>query len=272
MTQPRTQDTLLLPIEFQTRDQTGPRNDLVAVEAPLEVRFHGHAVTVLMRTPGHDEDLVRGFLFCEGIIRSVDEIECMLQAEQSSEEPAGTVIDVHFRLGHKHPGLGRFFYRSASCGVCGKNSIASLEIDAKPLRTYPRIQSELLSSLPDTLRASQMNFEKTGGVHASGLFRPDGELIALREDVGRHNALDKLIGWALVERLLPLDNHILVVSGRVSFELVQKAVVASIPVLAAVGAPTSLAVELANRFELTLVGFLRPASMNVYANFGRIRF
>ena len=232
--------------------------DDVALEAPLEIRFAGRPATVLMRTPGHDEELVRGFLFSEGIITRADDILSMRRPDDLSGPLVGNVIDVQFSATHRRPGLDRSFFSSASCGVCGKRSIESLEMKAARLESAIKVRREVLTSLPGRLKAAQPTFALTGGVHASGLFTPDGELVAVREDVGRHNALDKLIGWALDENLVPLDEYLLLLSGRVSYELVQKAVMASLPIMAAVGAPSSLAVDLAERFNLTLVGFLRP--------------
>jgi FdhD protein len=162
--------------------------------------------------------------------------------------------------------LDREFYSNASCGVCGKKTIESLEVKGTIAKSTLRVRGSLLNNLPDRLRDAQTTFARTGGVHASGLFTPEGDLVVLREDVGRHNALDKIIGWALAAGRLPLSNHVLLVSGRVSYEIVQKAVVAGIPFIAAVGAPSSLAVDLAERFHLTLVGFLKRDSMNVYAH------
>ena len=271
MNSPQDLETVSYPVEFLAGREAGRKQDDLAVEAPLEVRFHGRPITVLMRTPGHDEDLIRGFLFSEGIIRQAEELASLVRPEGLAGDDFGNVIDVHFQAGHRHPGLGRFFYRSASCGACGKNSIASLELKAAPLASNLEVQSAVLGRLPDLLRSAQPTFARSGGVHASGLFTPDGQLVAVREDVGRHNALDKLIGWALAENLVPLQQYLLLVSGRVSYELVQKAVVASIPILAAVGAPSSLAVELASQFQLTLVGFLRPSTMNLYAHSWRVR-
>ena len=244
--------------------------DDVALEAPLEIRFAGRPATVLMRTPGHDEELVRGFLFSEGIISRADDILSLRRPDALSGPLAGNVIDVRFSATHRHPGLDRSFFSSTSCGVCGKRSIASLEIKAARLESAIKVRRDVLTALPGRLKDAQPTFALTGGVHASGLFTPDGELVAVREDVGRHNALDKLIGWALAENLIPLDEYLLLLSGRVSYELVQKAVMASLPIMAAVGAPSSLAVDLAERFNLTLVGFLRPDCMNVYNNSKRI--
>jgi FdhD protein len=243
------------------------RSDWVAVEAPLEVHIGAKPLTVLMRTPGDDEELVRGFLFNEGIIASLDDI---IEIDRSPSTLQDNIINVQLRAGLHGSTLERNFFSSSSCGVCGKNTIAALEVKGALSDSQLNVARKVLSSLPDRLRAAQMTFAKTGGVHASGLFTSEGELVALREDVGRHNALDKLIGWALVERKIPLVDYLLLVSGRVSFELVQKAVAASIPLIAAVGAPSSLAVELAERFNITLVGFLRSESMNIYSSPERV--
>lgn len=251
------------------------QDDWVAAEAPLEIRIAGKPATVLMRTPGQDEELVRGFFFSEGIISSADDILSIGSLEAAFNGGSGGVIAVELARSRRALGKAlagdRSFYSNASCGVCGKKSIASLEVRGAIAATRFQVRRSVLGSLPDRLRDAQTTFAKTGGVHASGLFTPGGELVALREDVGRHNALDKLIGWALSAGKIPLTDYILLVSGRVSYEIVQKAVAASIPFIAAVGAPSSLAIELSERFKLTLVGFLRPESMNVYAHQERIR-
>jgi FdhD protein len=246
------------------------RMDWVAVEAPLEIRLGGKPATVLMRTPGDDEELVRGFLFSEGIIARAADILSMSRPLNLTGDRQGNVMAVELATTRKTPGIDRNFYSSSSCGVCGKKTIASLEVKGSISDSRLTVERGVLSSLLKQLSAAQPTFAKTGGVHASGLFTADGELVAAREDVGRHNALDKLIGWALAEGKIPLSDHLLLVSGRVSYELVQKAVVASLPLIAAVGAPSSLAVELAERFKITLVGFLRHDSMNIYANPERV--
>ena len=244
--------------------------DDVATEAPLEIRFAGRPATVLMRTPGHDEELIRGFLFSEGIIARADDIRSMRRPDDLAGPLVGNVIDVQFAATQRRPGLDRTFVSSASCGACGKRSIASLEVKAARVESTIKVRRDGFDLASRRLRDAQPTFALTGGVHASGLFTPDGELVAVREDVGRHNALDKLIGWALNENMVPLESNLLLVSGRVSYELVQKAVMASIPILAAVGAPSSLAVDMAERFNLTLVGFLGLDRMNSYANTFRI--
>jgi FdhD protein len=248
-------------------------HDRLAVEAPLEIRSAGKPLTVVMRTPGNDEELVRGFLFTEGLIGRAGDLLRLARVEGLSGDEAGNVIDVTLApppvtLGR--PSHERSFFASSSCGVCGKTSIAQLAIKAPRNSSTVRVPSATLRALPEKLRAAQAVFAETGGLHASGLFDAAGALIAAREDVGRHNALDKLVGWALAEGRLPLADALLMVSGRVSYEILQKAIAAGIPVVAAVSAPSSLAVDLAERFGVTLVGFLRGDSMNVYAGKERV--
>jgi len=247
------------------------RIDRVAVEAPLEIRIGPKPATVLMRTPGDDEELVRGFLFSEGIIASAEDIVSMGRPPNLTGAQQGNVLAVQLAAPRQRLSIDRNFYSSSSCGVCGKKTIASLEVKGAISESRWTVERNVLTALPDQLRAAQPTFAKTGGVHASGLFTPNGELVVAREDVGRHNALDKLIGWALAAGRIPLSDHLLLVSGRVSYEIVQKAVSVSLPLIAAVGAPSSLAVELAERFNLTFIGFLRPDTMNIYANPVRVR-
>lgn len=250
------------------------RDDTLAVEEPLELRVNGHSVAVLMRTPGHDRELAAGFLVTEGVIRHardiLDIVPC--EFERSSVEtnlppPTGNVWNVllaphvHFDVTR----LTRHVFTSSSCGLCGKASIDAVRAEFPPLQQTVTPSAALLAALPDRLRAAQAAFALTGGLHASGLFTLAGELFVAREDVGRHNALDKIIGHALFAHPLPLGEHILLVSGRVSFELVQKALAAGIPCLAAISAPTTAAVALARETGQTLVGFLRGGRMNVYA-------
>jgi len=248
--------------------KSGP--DAVAVEAPLEIRIGGKTGTVLMRTPGADAELVRGFMFSEGMIGRAGDIVALTRPEGLSGDERGNVVSVALAPHVKLAPIERLFYSSSSCGVCGKSSIAQLAVRAQPSRSDFKMARGVLAALPEKLRAAQSTFAATGGVHASGLFTPAGDLVALREDVGRHNALDKIIGWALAEGRVPLANLALLVSGRVSFEIVQKAIAAGVPLVAAVGAPSSLAVDLAEQFNVTLVGFLRPDGMNVYANPARV--
>lgn len=246
------------------------RADHVAVEAPLELRIGGKPVTVLMRTPGHDEELVAGFLFGEGVISDADDIISIDRPADATDADRGNILNVRLMVTRRAFDVDRLFYSNSSCGICGKKSLASVEVRGTTARSALAVSRGVLAGMPDRLRAAQPMFALTGGVHASGLFTPAGDLVAVREDVGRHNALDKLVGWALNEGRVPLAGHALLVSGRVSYELVQKAVAAGIPLIAAVGAPSSLAVELAERFGITLVGFLRPTRLNVYAHSDRV--
>jgi FdhD protein len=242
------------------------RQDLLAVEEPLQIRIADQDVSITMRTPGHDAELAAGFLFSEGIIQSADSVAYV----QCEENVANVTL-----ANHAEPDLDvkrRNFYMTSSCGVCGKASIQALEqagcmVLPQNTRAVP---ASVIRSLPARLRQSQDVFNCTGGLHAAGLFTTDGKLVLGREDVGRHNALDKLIGRALLDGLLPLHDYVLLVSGRTSFELVQKAVMAGIPVLAAVGAPSSLAVKTALRFGMTLVGFVREDRFNIYSAERRI--
>jgi FdhD protein len=246
------------------------RPDTVAAEEPLEIRLGGAPLAVTMRTPGDDFDLVHGFLATEAVIRSADDLAGLRYCNSVDGEGRNTynVVDVDLAPGVTAPdtALDRNFYTSSSCGVCGKASIDAIrtrtvfDIAADPVR----LPLQVLLALPDRLRAAQQVFAKTGGLHAAGLFTADGELVALREDVGRHNAVDKVVGDAVRGGRLPLTGHVLMVSGRSSFELTQKAAMAGVPVLAAVSAPSSLAVELAREVGATLVGFLRGDGCNVY--------
>jgi FdhD protein len=234
--------------------------DEVAVEEPLEIRVGGEALAVTMRTPGHDEELALGFLFGEGLIDSARDAGPPADLAGNIVEVAGPLI--------REPARRRF-YATSSCGVCGKGALEEIEVMSGPLPDGPAVDRALLAKLPDRLR--QPGFERTGGLHATGLFTPDGELVAVREDVGRHNAMDKVVGRALLDGRLPLHDMVLCVSGRLSFELVQKAVVAGAPILVGVGAPTSLAVQAADDRGLTLVGFARATTANVYAHAQRVR-
>lgn len=228
--------------------------DEVAVEEPLEIRVGGEPLAVTMRTPGDDEDLAVGFLFGEGLIDGPREAAPTADLAQNTIEVAGRLL--------REP-AARSFFPSSSCGVCGKGALQEVAVHAPPLPEGTlTIDRAVLAALPDRLR--QPGFERTGGLHATGLFTPAGELLVSREDVGRHNAMDKVVGWALREGLVPLHRHVVCVSGRLSFELVQKAAVAGAPVLVGVGAPTSLAVELAADRGLTLAGFARGDRVNVY--------
>ena len=239
--------------------QRDGERDEVAVEEPLEIRVDGAALTVTMRTPGHDEELALGFLHGEGLIDRPHEAGL-------SDDLAANVIDVRGPL-LRDPGARRF-YTTSSCGVCGKGSLEEVAVHAPVLPDGPRVARALLAALPEHL--AQPAFGRTGGTHATGLFGANGEALLVREDVGRHNAMDKVVGRALRDGLLPLHEHVLCVSGRLSFELVQKAAIAGVPILVGVGAPTSLAIELAIDRGMTLAGFARGATVNVYSGESRV--
>jgi FdhD protein len=234
--------------------------DEVAVEEPLEIRVDGSPLAVTMRTPGHDEDLALGFLYGEGLIDGPREVGLTEDLAANIVEVAGPLL--------RDPGVRRF-YTTSSCGVCGKGALEEVAVYAPAVGAGPTIDRALLAALPDRLR--QPGFARTGGLHATGLFSATGELEIVREDVGRHNAMDKVIGSALREGRLPLRESILCVSGRLAFELVQKAAVAGVPILVGVGAPTSLAIELATDREMTLAGFARGDRVNVYSGAQRVR-
>lgn len=270
-------------------DATATSADELVVEEPLELRLRAgetdgkppnvETLAVIMRTPSADEELAMGFLYSEGLIASASDLCAVLPGQDSDGLPSPNALDLvpsegvdlleRFRQG----GVSRAFAVNASCGVCGRNSIAAV-CDAFPALSVndsePLTSASVLYTLPERLRAGQQVFDSTGGLHAAALFAPDGELLALREDVGRHNAVDKLIGRALLDGALPLDRRILLVSGRLSFEILQKVVAAGIPLVAAVSAPSSLAVDLARASGVTLVAFLRGASMNIYTHPARV--
>jgi FdhD protein len=246
-------DVVRLPDGRSERDQ-------VAVEEPLEIRIGGRPVAVTMRTPGHDEELALGFCLSEGL---------RPHAARVPDDLAANTADVdapEFDAAR----LQRSFYTSSSCGVCGKGALEAVAVDSPRVESQLHVPLALVVSLPDRLREAQVAFAVTGGLHATGLFSPDGELLCSREDVGRHNAMDKVIGWAFGAGRLPLEDAMLCVSGRLSFELVQKAAVAGCPVLVAVGAPSSLAVSLAQDRGITLCGFVRGGAANVYTEAWRI--
>jgi FdhD protein len=257
------------------------RDDLLAIEEPLEIRLgfgpanqrEQKSLSVTMRTPGHDYELAAGFLFTEGIIQSFSEIESIKYCvDTGKKEEKDNVVRVELKpeVIIDFEKLQRHFYTSSSCGVCGKSSIDSVKQQCHVIQSDLRVSEKIIHSLPDKLREAQLVFEHTGGLHASALFDAEGKMILLREDVGRHNALDKVIGAMLFKNEIPLSNYVLLVSGRASFELVQKAALAGIPVLAAVGAPSSLAVELAQEAGMTLIGFLREQRFNIYTGEQRV--
>ncbi|HEX6280410.1 MAG TPA: formate dehydrogenase accessory sulfurtransferase FdhD, partial [Pyrinomonadaceae bacterium] len=261
--------------------ETAIVEDTLAVEEPLEIRLgfpdgSHKAVSITMRTPGEDGELAVGFLFTEGILKSPDEVKQIRHCGLKIGKQKGTLdraaalnsntirVDLAENVKLDLRKLERHFYTTSSCGVCGKSSIEALQTGAEQIESGFTISAEIIHRLPDTLRSAQLTFDKTGGLHASALFNTDGTLDIVREDVGRHNALDKVIGAKFLAGELPLSDKILLVSGRASFELVQKALMAGIPILAAVGAPSSLAVELASEFGMTLIGFVRDGRFNIY--------
>ena len=258
--------------------QSSPRADFLAGEEPLGIRVDGTALTMTMRTPGDDIELAAGFLVSEAVVRSPADIASIKLCDGTScghadHDGLGNIADVVLASGVLvAPGARRNFMTTSACGVCGKASIEDICVlpHAALSADETRFSPAVLASLPGRLRSAQRVFSRTGGLHAAGLFTAAGEVVAVREDVGRHNAVDKIVGWALLDGRLPLGGCALLVSGRASFELVQKAVLAGIPLLAAVSAPSSLAVSLAEEAGLTLVGFLRGQSMNVYAGAHRL--
>jgi len=249
------------------------QEDAVAIEEPLEIQLGGAPLAVLMRTPGQDEELALGFLVTERVVAAPAQVLSVRHCRGVSDPDASeNVLRVVLAPGVEVDldALRRNLYASSSCGICGKATIENALVSAPPLADASRFEAAFFTALPRRLEAAQPAFAATGGLHAAGLFGPDGELLVVREDVGRHNAVDKVIGWALRSGRLPLSGHVLLVSGRISYELVQKALVARIPVLAAVSAPSSLAVELAQSARLTLIGFLRGGSFNVYGDPSRV--
>ncbi|MEV4146351.1 formate dehydrogenase accessory sulfurtransferase FdhD [Amycolatopsis sp. NPDC049691] len=252
------------------------RPDALAAEEPLELRVGGKALAVTMRTPGHDVELAHGFLLSEGVIGGREDIAVARYCDGVDDQGRNTynVLDIALADGVPPPdtGVERNFYTTSSCGVCGKAALDAVKLRTRfsPASAAFAVKSETLSALPDALRARQKVFASTGGLHAAALFTPDGSLAVVREDVGRHNAVDKVLGWAVLEGHVPAPGHGLLVSGRASFELVQKAAMAGIGLLAAVSAPSSLAVELAEENGMTLIGFLRGDSMNLYTGDHRL--
>jgi FdhD protein len=251
------------------------RDDRVVGEAPLEIRAAGPhqdpvAVAVTMRTPGHEAELAVGFLRSEGLIRGDETITTSSGDPVTLSQPDDTIIVRLSKPFDDSAIAGRHFVATASCGICGKASIDEVAVRCDPIPAGPVVTRSVILALPDLMRAAQRAFDETGGLHAAGLFTPRGELVAIREDVGRHNALDKLIGSQVLAGALPLHQRILMVSGRVSFEIVQKAAVAGIPIVCAVSAPSDLAIETAERLGVTLIGFLRGDGFNAYSHDGRI--
>jgi FdhD protein len=254
-------------------NQRAEQIDDLAIEEPLEIRVEGTSVSVVMRTPGHDRELAAGFLLTEGIIESAaDLFDITSCVATTGDATRGNVVDAalirpeRFDLSR----LTRHVFTSSSCGICSKASIDAVLQHREPLSSRVTVAASVVMDLPERLRAAQESFNRTGGLHACGLFDLEGNLRALREDVGRHNALDKLIGWALFERMLPIETGVLLLSGRASFEMMQKSHAAGIPVVAAIGAPSTAAVDFAMESGQTLAGFLRERTMNVYAHPNRI--
>ena len=255
--------------------ESSTRPDALAAEEPLEIRIGGEALTVTMRTPGHDFDLVAGFLVGEGLVHATDDLAALRYCAGTDEDGANTynVVDATLRTAGALPlSAHRNLLTTSACGLCGRDTVEAVRTHLRrPVADDPlRVTPELLYGLPDELRAAQRTFDSTGGLHAAGLFDAGGRLLCAREDVGRHNAVDKVVGWALREGRLPLSGHLLLVSGRASFELTQKAALAGLPLLAAVSAPSSLAADLAEELGVTLVGFLRGRSANVYTRADRV--
>lgn len=245
--------------------------DRVVVESPLELKVRGHSVAVTMRTPGHDRELAAGFLLTERVIRKPSELIGIAQC-RASRDPANA-LNVFLAAGTEvdFASLTRHVFTASSCGICGKAAIESLTHHFPPVESAIRMARATLTGLPQRMRRAQRAFAQTGGLHAAALFNARGKLIVLREDVGRHNAVDKVIGHGLLKRILPFDQHVLLVSGRVSFEIMQKALAARIPIVCAVSAPSSLAVEFAEQSAQTLVGFLRDGACNIYTHPERLR-
>ncbi|MCQ4121132.1 formate dehydrogenase accessory sulfurtransferase FdhD [Rhodococcus tibetensis] len=268
--------TTRTPVTRITDTRHTTRPDTVVVEEPLEIRVNGTPLAVTMRTPGSDVELAQGFLLTEGIIGDRSDIAAIRYCNSVDENGVNTynVLDVDLAPGIFLPdtGIERNFYTTSSCGVCGKASLDAIRQRTRhsPVTDAVRVSAATITELPDRLRSAQRVFDTTGGLHAAGLFTRTGDLLAIKEDVGRHNAVDKLIGWATEQSSVPLRGTLLLVSGRASFELVQKAVMAGIPVLAAVSAPSSLAIDLAHDAGLTLIGFLRGTTMNIYTHPDRI--
>ena len=253
------------------------RPDVLATEEPMEIRLisgdRKQTVAVTMRTPGADFELAAGFLYGEGIVSSRDDIKKISYCVDVDAEQQYNIVNVELWAGHEYDlrPLERHFYTSSACGVCGKESLEQLEIrGCSVMPSGLTVDADVITSLPDKLREKQGLFDSTGGLHAAALFDGEGNFLALREDVGRHNATDKLIGWALMEGKLPLHEHVVQVSGRSSFEILQKCLTAGVPIVCAISAPSSLAVDVAREFGMTLVGFMRGGRFNVYAGFDRV--
>ena len=258
---------LTVPVQKIEGDSSTPIQDLLAVEEPLEIRLGDKTISITMRTPGHDRELAAGFLFTEGILEGPRQVQAIRASKNLVVLELNPDVEIDFERLHRN------FYTTSSCGVCGKASMEALRIQGCPLLAgnSPVLQQVTIHRLPHSLRSDQTLFDRTGALHAAALFDSAGALLLLREDVGRHNAVDKLIGSQVLASHVPLSDKVMLVSGRASFELVQKALMAGVPILAAVGAPSSLAVETARRFNMTLLGFVRDGRFNIYAGASRIQ-
>jgi FdhD protein len=245
--------------------------DELAAEEPLEIRVRGQAISVTMRTPGHDDELAAGFLLTEGLIHRAADV---LRIEPCDRNEAGNLLNVVLapEVSVDFAKLTRHVFAASSCGLCGKATIDAIRANFPRVKSDLSIDAETIAKMPDAMRETQQTFARTGGLHAAAIFDQSGKMLVLREDVGRHNAVDKVLGWALLNEKLPLNRHVLLVSGRSSFEIMQKSLAAAIPIVAAVSAPSSLAVEFAQESGQTLIGFLREQRMNVYTNVQRIKF
>jgi FdhD protein len=257
-------------LSWRRGDAVQTRHDSVAMEEPVEIRVRGRSVAVTMRTPGHDDELAAGFLLTEGVISARKDVIQIAPCQQGSTRENILNVFLSPKLAVDFDRLTRHVFAASSCGLCGKASIETVHQQFPPVESDVRISAEVLLKLPDRLRARQQMFSLTGGLHAAAIFDQRGRVLVSREDVGRHNAVDKVIGFGFLNARLPFDRHVLLVSGRASFEIMQKALAARIPIVCAVSAPSSLAVEFARESGQTLVGFLRETSFNIYSNPVRI--
>ncbi len=267
-------DSMLRQVEMTRREGESARgqNDLLVVEEPLEIRVNDQSLVITMRTPGQDDALAVGFLVTEGILRSPDDLYDITQCADPDTPELRNTVTVYLppeRIGEDQQ-TGRQRYASSSCGLCGRATIEAIRAIAEPFAPVPSLSAAVIRSLPDRLRAGQRVFERTGGLHAAGLFDREGNLLFVEEDIGRHNAVDKLVGRALLQSRWSLDDTVMMVSGRAGFEIVQKALVARIPAVCSVSAPSTLAADLAREMGMILIGFLRGDTMNIYSGAERI--
>jgi FdhD protein len=265
------------PVEVIRSSSSNPGEscwDKVAEEEPLEIRVGGESIAVTMRTPGQDEELAAGFLYCEGILRRREDLVAFGHCRKSDPDEAQNIFNLHLApgVGLDREKLARHFFASSSCGICGRASIEAVRMLHPPAQSEAKVAAALLSRLPRRLLDAQGQFRETGGLHASALFDLEGNLLLAREDVGRHNAVDKIVGRGFLDETLPYEDKLLLVSGRASFEIMQKALAAGIALVAAISAPSSLAVEFAREHGQTLIGFLREGRFNIYSNVDRVVF